>query len=129
MIGELFGVVLHPGLANGSRFDHPDDLGEKGVGGGAFSTDVELAFLHDAGGIDAAVTAFGIGHRFAGDGALIDHRGAADHAAVDGDQIAVIGNDYIADFNVTDGNGNALVTATHPGVASLVIEQADYRAT
>ena len=96
-VGELLGMVLHPGVADRRGFDEPRDLAGGGRGADADGADRELAVADDGRGKDRLALGPHDRQPFAGDGLLVDHRVTVDDLAVDRDDFAGIDYDLVAD--------------------------------
>ena len=108
----------------GAAVDKLGDLAGGGVGADAGGADGDLAFAQHGRGEDHLATARGNGQAFAGDGLLVDHRGAVDHVTVDRDNLAGIDHDQVAADEFDRGHGEHRAVAQHPGGSALEIPSA-----
>ena len=126
-VGELLGVVLHAGVADRRRFDQPRDLPGGGEIADADGAHRQLAVADDGGGEHRFTFRPHDRQALAGDGLLIDHGVAVDDLAVDGNHLAGIDDDLVADHELGGRYRDNDVVANDPGRFGLEFEQLAHR--
>ena len=127
-VGKLFGVVLHPRVADRRGFDQRRDLAGGGLGADADGADGELAVANDGRGEDGRAPVAHHRQALAGDGLLVDRGVAVDDLAVDRDHLARIDHDEVADRELRRGDRGDHAVAHDPGGLGLEFQQFAHRA-
>ena len=127
-VGETFRVVLHPRVADRRVVDELGDLAGGGAGPDAQRAHRDLALAQHGGGEHRLARRARDRQALAGDGLLVDQRGAVGDLAVHRDHLAGIDHHQIAGGELGGGHRGHHAVAQQPGRAALEVHQLGDRA-